>query len=207
MTMPSCIDLTFSKMWWTHACWCRHVCSIVAWVSVIVNFSSTSELAKFHIASLSGWSSKRKSQQDTSKTSMLEQIHHWLFVLLLFSPFYIIFSVLLISISQCYRCFQLHFQLQQLTQPTANLSEQFTTFIGTVTVYLHQFRSLSNKLNQFQSFVYSSSFHVLSLTETWLKFRQRNTSNYTIYQSDQTGKNQPAAVVLNSSFGYLLFQW
>ena len=58
-----------------------------------------------------------------------------------FSTFYIIFSVLLISISQCYRCFQLHFQLQPID--SANLPEQFATFIGTVAVYQTNFSLLS----------------------------------------------------------------
>ena len=92
---------------------------------------------------------------------------------------------------------------------TSNLSKTCNTVL--TCCYLNS-RSLVNKLTIFQSYVYSSDFDVICLTETWLTesiFDQEILpNNYNIYRKDRTTrggvvliaiKNTIATSVLNSN--------
>ena len=64
-------------------------------------------------------------------------------------------------------------------------------------------RSLSNKLTHFQSFVYSSPFHVIASSETWLTdkiySREILSSGYTLYRSDRNTRGGGVLVCVSSS--------
>ena len=70
-------------------------------------------------------------------------------------------------------------------------------------VFLWNSRSLVNKLTSFQSFVYSSSFHIFALTETWLSSFFLNgellPTGFSIYWHDRQSRGGGVMVAVCNS--------
>ena len=63
--------------------------------------------------------------------------------------------------------------------------------------------SLVNKLNDFQSFVYSSSFRIVTVTETWLNNQILNNeilpTNFVIYRKDRDSRGGGVLLAIHES--------
>ena len=70
-------------------------------------------------------------------------------------------------------------------------------------IYLYNCRSLINKLTEFQNFVYSSSYHVIGLTETWLDSNILDSeilpNSYTIHRHDWGARGGGVLIAVDKS--------
>ena len=84
---------------------------------------------------------------------------------------------------------------------TNNYQNNFNSVISCI--YLN-IRSLVNKLSIFQSYVYSSDFDVICLTETWLSesvFDQEILPiNYNIYRKDRHSRGGGVLIAIKDTF-------
>ena len=87
---------------------------------------------------------------------------------------------------------------------TATTSAESAWLSHTIPVCLWNSRSLSNKLRNFQSFVYSSPFLILAITETWLHLSIFDSevlpSGFVIFRHDRPTRGGGVLLAVHNSF-------
>ena len=73
-------------------------------------------------------------------------------------------------------------------------------------ICLVNIRSIVNKLNQFQNYVYSRSFDIIAVTETWLSDKIFNNeilpSNYSIIRRDRSSRGGGVLLAVKHDISY-----